>query len=143
MVPLISSYYATEDRSKRLGKKQIPIHYEFGSLSLAGVGDTLMINMDPKKLINHSGSTKPWERIKNDPVFPSSLFTEEGILLETFFSLETTKVWDIINLNIMLQLDNAMGGSESLLRNVTFGMNMGDDEIGFRFRIFRQSDGKQ
>lgn len=42
---------------------------------------------------------------------------------------------------MIVQLDSALGRSDSLLRNITFGMNMGDDEIGFRLRIFRDGDG--
>jgi hypothetical protein len=41
---------------------------------------------------------------------------------------------------MIVQLDSAMNASESLLRNVTFGMNMGDDEIGFRLQIWRKMD---
>ena len=44
---------------------------------------------------------------------------------------------------MIVQIDSALGGSESLLRNVTFGMNMGNDEIGFRLRVFRQQDNEK
>ena len=43
-------------------------------------------------------------------------------------------------MNMLVQFDNALNGSESLLRNVTFGMYMGDDEIGFKFRVWRKMD---
>lgn len=139
ITPLVASYYATEDRNKRLGKKSVSFHYELGSLFLSGKGDNLMIKIDPKKLTSLSGSTlEMWESIKKEPTFPSAILTEQGIPLEVFLSL--TRVGDLISMNMLIQLDAAMDGSDSLLRNVTFGMNMGNDEIGFRLRVFRQAE---
>ncbi len=40
----------------------------------------------------------------------------------------------------MIQFDHAIRGDDSLLRNMTFGMNMGHDEIGFSLRVWRTYD---
>ncbi len=142
ITPLISSYYATEDRSRRLKKKSVSFHHELGSLSLSGTGDTLMVKMNPSKFTSLSGSIlEMWETIKKDPIFPTALLTEQGVPLEVF--LAYPKVWDILSINMIVQLDAALGGSESLLRNATFGLSLGDDEIGFRFRVWREIDGAE
>ena len=101
-----------------------------------------MIKIDPKKLSSLSGSTlEMWESIKKEPTFPSAILTEQGVPLEVFLALP--RVGEIISINMIVQLDSALGGTESLLRNVTFGMNMGNDEIGFRLRVFRHADGSK
>jgi hypothetical protein len=87
ITPLISSYYATEDRSRRLGKKPVLFQYELGSLSLSGTGDTMTVKMDSNKLASLSGATlEMWESIRKDPAFPASIITEKGVPLETFLA---------------------------------------------------------
>jgi len=77
-----------------------------------------------------------WENLKKDPSFPKEILSG-GVPLEVFLTLKNIK--DFIGMNILVQLENAIDGSESLLRNVTFGMSIGNDEIGFRLRVFREN----
>lgn len=87
ITPLISSYYATEERSRRLGKKPVLFQYELGSLSLSGSGDTMIVKMDPSKLNSLSGATLGmWESSRKDPIFPAAILTEQGIPLEVFLA---------------------------------------------------------
>jgi hypothetical protein len=87
IVPLISSYYATEDRSRRLGKNPVPFQYELGSLSLSGSGNNMAVKMDPKKLTNLSGITlEIWESTRKDPIFPTLILTEQGLPLDAFLA---------------------------------------------------------
>jgi hypothetical protein len=44
---------------------------------------------------------------------------------------------DLYSLILMSHLQSVFMSNESLFRNVTFGLNMGNDEIGFRLRVFR------
>lgn len=137
ITPFIASYYTTEDRNKRLGKKWTLFNHQIGSLSLSGMSDNLIVKIDPSRLTSLSGtSLEMWESIQKNPTFPSAILTENGVPLDIFLAL--SNIWDIISLNLITQLDSALGGSESLLRNVTFGMSIWDDEIGFRLRVFRQ-----
>ncbi|NRH20471.1 hypothetical protein HOO68_00295 [Candidatus Gracilibacteria bacterium] len=137
-VPLVSAYYSSEDRNRRLEQKGIPFHYSFGAITLDGKDGNIMITLDEKQLSNLSGTVlQNWENLKKDPLFPQAVLTEKGVPLETFLSLKNLK--DFVGLNTIIQLENALNGSESLLRNVTFGMNIGNDEIGFKLRIFREN----
>ncbi len=137
--PLLASYYATEDRNKHLGLKPTSLQYTLGSLTFSGMSENLSVKIDPTKLTSLSGATlEMWESLKKNPTFPPALLTEQGVPLEVFLAFQD--IWDIISLNMVVQLDSALSGSESLLRNVTFGMNMGDDEIGFKLRVFREQD---
>ncbi len=38
----------------------------------------------------------------------------------------------------MIQIDHAVQGDDALFRNMTFGMNMGHDEIGLELRVWRK-----
>lgn len=87
MTPLIASYYATEDRSRRLGKKPVSFYYELGSLSLSGMGDNLIVKIDQNKLSNLSGTTlEMWESIRKDSTLPPAIFADQGIPLESFLT---------------------------------------------------------
>lgn len=56
--------------------------------------------------------------------------------------LALTDADTLLELSLATQLDRALAGKDSLLRNTTFGMSLGDDEIGFRARIFRSIEGQ-
>ena len=134
---LIASYYSSEDRNKRLEQKGVPFYYELGAVSLDGKEWNITIKIDENKLKNLSGSTlQNWENLKKDPSFPKEILSG-GVPLEVFLTLKNIK--DFIGMNMLVQLENAIDGSESLLRNVTFGMSIGNDEIGFRLRVFREN----
>lgn len=51
--------------------------------------------------------------------------------------LEIPERDNLVALSMIAHIGRAFEGSESLLRNTTLGMNLGDNEIGFRSRIFR------
>lgn len=139
LIPFITSYYMIQDRDKRLGKKWTPFQYELGSISLSGMSENLIVKMDQNILIGLSGSAlELWKTIKKEENFPSAILTKQWIPLETFLGLDT--ISDIIALNIMIQFDRAIQGNDSLLRNMTFSMNMGHDEIGFTFHVWRKHD---
>lgn len=139
ITPLVSVYYATQDRNRRLGEKGIAFHYEIGAISLSNTSEKMFVKIDSSKLKGLTGSTlEMWESLKKDSSFPSALLSTEWMPLDDFLTF--SKISDIISVNLLVQLDAALGGTESLLRNVTFGMNMWNDEIGFRLRVFRQVD---
>lgn len=79
-----------------------------------------------------------WNTLKKNPSFPKDLLTSSGTSPDIFFS--NSAFSDILALNLIIQLDSAFHGTESLLRNVVFGMNMGNDEIGFDLKIFRDKN---
>ena len=79
-----------------------------------------------------------YNTLKNNESFPKDLLTSSGTSPDALLSESTFP--DILALNLILQLDSAFHGSESLLRNVVFAMNMGNDEIGFDLKVFRDKN---
>ncbi len=139
---LMGSYYSTQDRNKRLWIETKPFSYSVWTLTITGDTEKLTVRIDKNSTKSLSGITlQMWNNIESESTFPKDIMSEKWIPLAEFLALPN--IWDIISLNIMAHLDSALGGTESLLRNVTFGMNMGDDEIGFRLRVFRHADGSK
>lgn len=136
---LLSSYYTTQDRNRRLSLSVKPFSYTLGALSLAGDAENISVRLDEKKLAALTGTTlQTWENLKSESDFPKDILTESGMILSDL--LEYKNVGDIASLALVSHLDDAFDGSESLFRNTTFGFNIGDNEIGFNLRIFRNKD---
>ena len=79
-----------------------------------------------------------YNTLKNKESFPKDLLTSSGTSPDALLSDSIFP--DILALNLMVQLDSAFHGTESLLRNVVFGLNLGNDEIGFDLKIFRDKN---
>jgi hypothetical protein len=78
ITPLVSVYYATQDRNRRLGEKGIAFHYEIGAISLSNTSEKMFVKIDSTKLKGLTGSTlEIWESLKKDPSFPSALLSTE------------------------------------------------------------------
>ncbi len=78
VTPLISSYYASQDRNMRLGKKGEEFNYTIGSISFSGIGDKIVAKIDQSKLSSLSGASfEAWEAIKNENTLPQAIFTEK------------------------------------------------------------------
>ncbi|MBP9779530.1 hypothetical protein KBD33_02800 [Candidatus Gracilibacteria bacterium] len=138
----IGAYYSAQDRNKRLGREMNPFSYTLGTLSVSGDIENVSVRIDTGKVKSFTGITlQMWNNIESEGTFPKEILSEKGIPLENFLALSNME--DIIALNIIAHFDIAMNGSESLLRNMTFGFNMGDDEIGFNIRLFRKLDQTQ
>jgi hypothetical protein len=54
--------------------------------------------------------------------------------------LHLEKQSDILGIVLIAHLDRTIDGADTLLRNMTLGLSMGDDEIGFRVRMWRERD---
>ncbi len=133
---LFGVYYISQDRNHRLWKVTEPFTYDIWSLSFHGDAGKLTVRIDEGKLTSLSGTTlHMWKDIKTAWDFPKEIMSWSGIPLEQFLWL--ANIEDIISLNVLVQLDAAFDGDESLLRNTTFGLSLGDNEIGFKLRIFR------
>ncbi len=134
---LMGSYYVTQDRNKRLWTPVAPFSYTFWSIGFTGNGEDIRVKVDQGKLLSLSWTTlQMWDNIKSDSGFPEEILSDAWISLESFLAL--SNIADYIGLNLIIQLDNAFEGDESLLRNATFWLVLWDDEIGFNVRIFRE-----
>lgn len=79
-----------------------------------------------------------WENLRSESDFPKEILAESGMILTDVLAYKN--IGDLVSLAIISHLDAAFDGSESLFRNTTFGLNIGDDEIGFSLRMFRHKD---
>jgi hypothetical protein len=135
---LVSVFYANKDRNKRLGISLPASTFDFGSLKLESSADSLLIRIDDSKTKNLTGSTlQEWESMKTQESFPKDLLST-GIPLEDFFLFDWVDT--LISINMIIHLDSAFSWEESLLRNMLFGFNIGDNEVGFNFYVFRNKD---
>ncbi len=133
---LFGTYYITQDRNHRLWKVTEPFSYDIWSLGFRGDSWKLTVRINEQRLTSLSGATvQMWKDIQTAWDFPKDILSKDGIPLEQFLWLKNIE--DIISLNVLVQLDSALSGNESLLRNTTFGMSLGDNEVGFKLRIFR------
>lgn len=138
----IGAYYSAQDRNKRLWREMNPFSYTLGTLSVSGDIENISVKIDAWKVKSFTWITlQMWNNIESEGIFPKEILSEKWIPLENFLALSNME--DIIALNIIAHFDSAMNGSESLLRNMTFGFNMWDDEIGFNIRLFRKWDQPQ
>jgi hypothetical protein len=139
MDSLLSSYYVSGDRARRLGQAVPIVDYRVGAISLSGTGWSLRVTIDEKGLSTLSGATlESWNTLKADATFPKEILSTAGIPLDMFLHLE--KQSDILGIVLIAHLDRTIDGADTLLRNMTLGLSMGDDEIGFRVRMWRERD---
>ncbi len=126
---------ATAEKNKRLGKANTVIDHTLGALHLAGDPYDLKVTLDPTKLSTLTGAAlENWKDIEKDPNFPQSI-TTVGVPVDMI--LHYPELDELIALNLIVQLDQAFASTEPLFPNVLFGMNLGNDEIGFQLRMFR------
>ncbi len=134
---LLSLSHASSTRDKRLGKNIKPFSYTIGWLRISENEKWISVRIDEKDHLTLSWSTlQMWQNLISEEALPKDILTEKGIPLEDFMDLASLQ--DILSLELIVQLDRAFAGKEALLRNFTFSLNMGDDEIGFSSRIFRE-----
>jgi hypothetical protein len=139
MGPLLSSYYVSGDRARRLGQEVPVIDYRVGAISFSGTGGSLRVAIDEQGLSTLSGATlEKWNTLKSDATFPKEILSTSGIPLDMFLYLE--RQVDILAVVLIAHLDRTIDGADTLLRNMTLGLSMGDDEIGFRVRMWRERD---
>jgi hypothetical protein len=139
MDSLLSSYYVSGDRARRLGQDVPVVDYYVGAISLSGTGGSLRVAIDEQGLSTLSGATlESWNTLKADTTFPKDILSPSGMPLDMFLHLE--KQADILAVVLIAHLDRTIDGADTLLRNMTLGLSMGDDEIGFRVRMWRERD---
>lgn len=139
ITPIISKYYTSSIRNKRLGRSQTSFSYILGGLHIQNKGDTFQISLDEKAHVTLSWTTlQMWNNLISEEKFPKEIFSESGITLEKFMAND--KKGDILAVELIMHLDSAFASSESLFRNLTFSLSMGDNEIGFNTHVFRQKD---
>lgn len=137
MNTLLGTYYSQEDKNKRLGKTQKPFSYTFGSVSIGGNPESLTLKIDENQLKNLTGSAlQSWENLKNSPKFPKEIITHGGIPFTDFPLLD--QKWDILGIIMISHLNTAFSWGESLFRNATFGFTLGNNEVGFSLKVFRE-----
>lgn len=137
--PILSAYYATQDRNRRLNISLKPFHYSLGALTISGDIDQISARLDNGALSTLTGtSLQTWENLRAETDFPQNITSEKGISLTELFAYKN--LWDIVALALVSHLDTVMTWSESLFRNTTFGFSLTTDEIGFTWRIFREKD---
>jgi hypothetical protein len=133
---LLGSYYVSEDHNKRLWIETTPFSYTLWTITIDGNTDNLLVKINKEWISMLTGVTmQMWNNIESESTFPKEIMSEKWISLADFLSLPN--IGDILALNIVSQLDSAFSGDESLMRNMTFALNMWDDEIGLEVRIFR------
>jgi hypothetical protein len=134
---VVSAYYVSSLKTRKLGKGVTSLTYTLGWLSLIESGDTISVYLDEKIHRALSGTTvQIWKNLSTDERFPKKIWEKNGMPIEEF--LKNPMKSEILSLELIIQLDRAFAGSESLLRNMTFSMNMADNEIGFTTRVFRE-----
>ena len=139
MNSLLGTYYSQEDQNRRLGKTQKPFSYTLGAVSIGGNLENFVIKIDENQLKNLTGSTiQSWENLKNEEKFPKEILTPAGISLQSFLSL--SQKWDILWVALISHLERAFSGDESLFRNTTFWFSLGNNEVGFSLKVFREWD---
>ena len=137
----LSSYYIASLRAKRLGIESKPFDFSLGWLSVKELEGEMWVRIDESLQSDLSGTTlQLWENISTDDRFPKDIMSEKGIPVQDFLSNSMKS--EILAFELLVQLDRVFEGSESLLRNSTFSLSMGENEIGFVSRVFRQKDGK-
>ncbi len=101
----------------------------------------MWVRIDESLQSDLSGTTlQLWENISTDDRFPKDIMSEKGIPVQDFLSNSMKS--EILAFELLVQLDRVFESNESLLRNSTFSLSMGENEIGFVSRVFRQKDGK-
>lgn len=136
---LLSQYYVNMDQSRRLGTKIVPLSYTLGAMSISGDSSGIYARVDNEKLSGLTGSVlQSFQNTQSGSGFPREIFSPSGVPID---QLITTDYFpDLVSVSIISQLDQAFVWTESLLRNVTFWLSYGDDEVGFKFRVFRNSN---
>jgi hypothetical protein len=137
LTPVVSAYYVSSLKTRKLGKVTTSLSYTLGALSLREEDDTISVYLDEAAHKTLSGtSLQIWQNIFTDERFPKGLVEKSGMPIAEF--LKNPMKSEILSLGLIMQLDRAFSGTESLLRNTTFAVNMWDNEIGFTSRIFRE-----
>jgi hypothetical protein len=115
------------------------VDYHFGALHLSGTGGSLRVAIDETGFSTLSGTTlESWNTLKSDATFPKDILTSSGITFDTLSGFEKQK--ELIAIVMIAHLDHVTGSTDTLIRNMTLGFSMGDDEIGFRVRMWRERD---
>jgi hypothetical protein len=139
LTPAISTYYVGSIRDKRLGNEVKPIDYALGGFRVFEKDGMMRVRIDESTHGILSGTTlQLWQNMLSEERFPKDIISEKGITVESF--LASPMKTEILSLELIVQLDRAFSGSEMLLRNSTFSLGMGDNEVGFRTRVFREKE---
>jgi hypothetical protein len=137
----LSAYYASSVRAKRLGLESTAFEFTLWGLSVKDREGEIWVNIDETLQEDLSGTTlQLWENVSTDERFPKELLSENGIKAQDF--LMNSMKSEILAVELLVQLDRVFEWDESLLRNSTFSVAMGDNEIGFITRVFREKDAK-
>ncbi|GAB0174966.1 MAG: hypothetical protein HHAS10_08450 [Candidatus Altimarinota bacterium] len=136
---ILSSYHVSYTRSKRLGIDSKPFDFTLGGLSIKEIDGDLWVRIDESLQNDLSGTTlQLWENISSDERFPRALVGDMGIKIQEF--LMNPMKSEILAFELIVKLDHAFEGNESLLRNSTFSLSVNENEIGFLSRVFRERD---
>lgn len=85
--PILSAYYATQDRNRRLNISLKPFHYSLGALTISGDIDQISARLDNGALSTLTGtSLQTWENLRAETDFPQNITSEKGISLTELFA---------------------------------------------------------
>lgn len=133
---LLPLYYKKSELDNRLGKNEYKFKYIYWFTTLANNEWNIYAKIDETKLNNISEEDKKkWNSIKSN--IAPEFFTWNWQDITLLFNSEIFNDFQDFTSNFIIK--SMFNSSESLLRNFTFTMNLWDDIVWYKLRIFRDN----
>lgn len=101
---LLSQYYASTERSRRLGKEIIPFSYTLSAMTISGDTAGISARIDKNKALGFSGLVlQSFQDIQSSSGFPQEIFSPSGIPVEQLIVKEYFS--DLLSVIVASQLD--------------------------------------
>jgi hypothetical protein len=108
--------------------------FSYGFATFRWQGGDIYLSLSEEKIKAFTWEMwNTWKELR--PKLPEGLFTASWY---TLMSIDEKTLKDIYTTIFMSHMSISLASPESLLQNITFWVDIGNDEIGFQFRAFRE-----
>lgn len=131
---IIGKFINKTELAKRLWEEDYILKYDFWLINIEWKDWDIKVKIDEsRKDIFYDTTRQSWDNLKSD--LDENYFSENWVPFDKFLS--DPYIFDILSINSIAHLEKIFKSPSSLFKNMTFSVSFWDDEIWFKFRIFR------